>query len=186
MTKTASAASVDLDEVARFSAIADEWWDPHGKFKPLHQINPVRLKFILDTSHQSPITAHSSELRTPNSELSVLDIGCGGGLLCEPMARLGATVTGIDASDTNINIARTHAKHSELTIHYRATTAEALRNESKQFNLVLNMEVIEHVADVAAFMEASCALVKPGGRMILSTINRTPKPTPWPSSVQST
>ncbi len=166
-------ASVDPDEVAKFAALAEEWWDPGGKFAPLHRLNPLRLSFIRDR-----IAAHLN--RDPLGErplagLSVLDIGCGGGLLCEPLARLGAAVTGIDAAEANVAAAARHAAQSGLDIDYRHTTAEALAAGGARFELVLNMEVVEHVADVAAFLEASAALTAPGGAMALATLNRTPK-----------
>ena len=171
-------ASVDPDEVARFAALAGEWWDPAGKFAPLHRLNPVRLTFIRDR-----IAAHNRRdplAERPLAGLRVLDSGCGGGLLCEPMARLGAAVTGIDAAEENVAVAAEHAAEAGLDIDYRHSTAEALAAEalsgsSAGFDLVLNMEVVEHVADVAAFLQASAALLAPGGAMALATLNRTPK-----------
>ena len=171
-------ASVDPEEVAKFAALAEEWWDPDGKFAPLHRLNPLRLSFIRDR-----ITAHLNRdplAERPLAGLSVLDIGCGGGLLCEPLARLGAAVTGIDAAEENIEVAARHAAVSGLDIDYRHSTAEALAAEAlspggARFELVLNMEVVEHVADVAGFLKASAALAAPGGAMALATLNRTPK-----------
>jgi 2-polyprenyl-6-hydroxyphenyl methylase/3-demethylubiquinone-9 3-methyltransferase len=167
------AASIDPNEVAKFSAIAAEWWDPTGKFAPLHKFNPVRLSFI-----KAEAAAHYSRdtraLR-PFEGLSLLDIGCGGGLLSEPMARLGFAVTGADASERNIGTARAHAAQSALAIDYRATTAEALEAEGRSFDVVLNMEVVEHVADVAAYLGACARLVKPGGITIVATMNKTLK-----------
>jgi len=167
------AASVDPTEVAKFSAIAAEWWDPAGKFAPLHKFNPVRLAFI-----RAEAAAHfgrdTRSLR-PFEGLSLLDIGCGGGLLSEPMARLGFAVTGADASDRNIGTARAHAAQSELAIDYRAATAEALVAEGRSFDMVLNMEVVEHVADVSAYLKACTALVKPGGITLVATLNKTLK-----------
>jgi 2-polyprenyl-6-hydroxyphenyl methylase/3-demethylubiquinone-9 3-methyltransferase len=171
-------ASVDPDEVAKFAALAGEWWDPAGKFAPLHRLNPARLTFIRDR-----IAAHAGRdplAERPLAGLRVLDIGCGGGLLCEPMARLGAAVTGIDAAEKNVAVAAKHAAEAGLNIDYRHSTAEALAAETRAgtgagFDLVLNMEVVEHVADVAAFLQASAALVAPGGAMALATLNRTPK-----------
>ena len=168
-----NAASVDAAEVAKFSAMAAEWWDPAGKFAPLHRFNPVRLSFI-----KAEAAAHFGRDRRglrPFEGLSLLDIGCGGGLLAEPMARLGFAVTGADASERNIGTARTHAAQSGLAIDYRATTAEALAAEGQQFDIVLNMEVVEHVADVAAYLNACAALIRPGGLTIVATLNKTLK-----------
>ena len=165
--------SLDPEEIARFSAIASEWWDPDGKFRPLHRLNPTRLSYIRDqaTRHFALAPKAMKLMRG----LSVVDIGCGGGLLSEPMARLGAKVTGIDASERNITVAAQHAKEAGLTIDYRALTAEELAEEGRTFDLVLNMEVLEHVADVEAFLAAAASLLKPGGLMVLATLNRTPK-----------
>lgn len=165
--------SINDDEVARFSAMADEWWDPSGKFKPLHKFNPVRLAYIRDQ-----VISHfklDETARQPFTGLRFLDIGCGGGLLCEPMARLGAEITGADASEKNIRIAEVHAAQSELKIDYRATTAEAMVDAGEQFDVVLNMEVVEHVADMPFYMKSCADLVKPGGLMFVATINRTAK-----------
>jgi 2-polyprenyl-6-hydroxyphenyl methylase/3-demethylubiquinone-9 3-methyltransferase len=169
----ADSASIDPVEVAKFSAIAAEWWDPTGKFAPLHKFNPVRLAFI-----RGEAAAHfgrdARSLR-PFEGLSLLDIGCGGGLLSEPMARLGFAVTGADASARNIGTAKAHAAQSGLMIDYRATTAEALVTEGHSFDVVLNMEVVEHVADVSAYLAACTALVKPGGITVAATLNKTLK-----------
>lgn len=171
---TTQGTTIDPEEVARFSAIAAQWWDPNGKFKPLHIINPLRVGYIRQQvmSHFGMAEHNQPE---PFKGLRLLDIGCGGGLLSEPMARLGAEVTAIDASEKNIKTASVHAIESGLQIDYRCTTAEALAEEERHFDVVLNMEVIEHVADVALFMEKSSALLKPGGMMVLSTLNRTRK-----------
>jgi 2-polyprenyl-6-hydroxyphenyl methylase / 3-demethylubiquinone-9 3-methyltransferase len=166
-------SSVDEAEVAKFSAIAAEWWDPTGKFAPLHKFNPVRLGFIRGEA-ASHFGRDAKSLR-PFEGLSLLDIGCGGGLLSEPMNRLGFAVTGADASQKNIGTASAHAAQSGLAIDYRATTAEALVPEGRQFDVVLNMEVVEHVADVAAYLDACTALVKPGGLTFVATLNKTLK-----------
>jgi 2-polyprenyl-6-hydroxyphenyl methylase/3-demethylubiquinone-9 3-methyltransferase len=168
-----SASTIDQAEVDRFSAMAREWWNPSGKFRPLHKFNPVRLEYIRDS-----VCAHFGRdalAESPLKGLRILDIGCGGGLLCEPMARLGADVVGADASETNIEIARIHASQSGLDIDYRATTAEALADAGEMFDVVLNMEVIEHVADVELFATKCAQMVKPGGLMFVATINRTLK-----------
>lgn len=166
--------TIDPEEVAKFSAIADEWWDPFGKFKPLHKFNPVRLAYIRDC-----VCAHFSRDRrakNPLNKLHLIDIGCGGGLVAEPMYRLGATVTAIDAAERNIKTAMAHALPQDLKIDYRATTVEALAETGAgSFDIVLNLEVVEHVADVDLFLETSASLLKPGGIMIMATINRTLK-----------
>lgn len=164
-------STIDTDEIAKFAAMAEQWWDPTGKFKPLHQLNPVRLGYIREKA-----IAHfgrDGSRRRPLEGLSVLDIGCGGGLLCEPLTRLGAKVTGIDAGEKNIAIARLHAEQSLLEIDYRATTAEALAASGERFDLVLNMEVVEHVDNVPLYMKSCAELVAPGGLLLTSTINRT-------------
>jgi 2-polyprenyl-6-hydroxyphenyl methylase/3-demethylubiquinone-9 3-methyltransferase len=166
-------ASVDPEEVAKFSALAAEWWDPAGKFRPLHRLNPTRLAFIRDRA-----AAHFGRdpgAAQPLAGLSVLDVGCGGGLLTEPLSRLGAEVTGIDAAARNIQVASLHAAQSGLEIDYRHAAAEELADAGEAFDLVLTMEVVEHVADVGAFLAACGALVKPGGIMAAATLNRTPK-----------
>ena len=165
--------TIDPDEVAKFEAMAAEWWDTEGKFKPLHMLNPCRLDYIV-----SQIAAEFNRdvtMPSPFKGLRILDIGCGGGLLCEPMARLGATVIGADAAAGNIPVAQTHAKQSGLKIDYRHTTAEDLAATDEQFDIVLNMEVVEHVADPQEFLTVCQTLLKPGGLMICSTINRNPK-----------
>ena len=165
--------TIDADEVARFSAMADEWWDPTGKFKPLHKFNPIRLGYIRDR-----LCAHfdrDPRSLTPLDGLTLLDVGCGGGLLSEPLARMGAIVTGIDASEKNIGTARAHAARSDVEIDYRCSTAEDLMAAGETFDIVLSLEVVEHVADVDLFLDSCTALVRDGGAMILATLNRTPK-----------
>lgn len=172
-SKPKPAPSVDAGELEKFRALAEEWWDPEGKFRPLHKFNPVRLEYIRDEA-----CAHFRRDRaslTPLSGLSVLDVGCGGGLLCEPLARLGASVTGVDAVARNIEIARTHAETAGVDVHYQAATVEELVAEKRQFDIVLNMEVVEHVADVNAFLAACSAVVADGGLMFFATLNRTAK-----------
>ncbi len=168
-----SATTVNDAEVARFSALAEQWWDPAGKFKPLHKLNPTRLAYIRE--HVLENFGLDGSKRFPLKGLKILDIGCGGGLLCEPMARLGAEVTGVDASERNISIAKIHAEQSGLEINYLATTSEELAAKGEQFDVVLNMEVVEHVADVPLFLKSCSDLVKPGGLMFIATINRTAK-----------
>lgn len=168
-----SGSTVDDAEIARFSAMAAEWWSPTGKFRPLHKFNPTRIAYI-----REKLTTHfgrDPKSMTPLEGLRILDIGCGGGLLSEPLCRMGATMVGADASETNIGIASTHAKEGDLAIDYRATTAESLAEAGEQFDVVLNMEVVEHVADVDLFMQACASMVKPGGLMIVATLNRTMK-----------
>lgn len=165
--------TVDPSEIAKFEAMAAEWWDPNGKFKPLHMLNPCRLDYIT-----SQIAAeYERDLKSPSpfAGLRVLDIGCGGGLLAEPMARLGAEVVGADAAERNIPVAQVHAEQSGLTIDYRHTTAEDMAAAGEQFDVVLNMEVVEHVADPLGYLTACRQLLKPGGLHVCSTINRNPK-----------
>ena len=162
--------TIDNSEILKFQAMADEWWDPLGKFKPLHMLNPCRLKYITDQ-----ISWHYSlnlDDKMPFDGLSVLDIGCGGGLLSEPMARMGAQVLGADAAERNIPIAQAHAKQSDLKIDYRHTSVEALVEEPLRFDVILNMEVIEHVSDPSSFLQACFELLNPNGLMVCSTINR--------------
>ncbi|HET7409226.1 MAG TPA: bifunctional 2-polyprenyl-6-hydroxyphenol methylase/3-demethylubiquinol 3-O-methyltransferase UbiG [Paracoccaceae bacterium] len=167
------AGTVDPREIARFNAMAARWWDPDGPLKPLHALNPCRLGYIVDQ-----ITAQHGrdpKARRALDGLRVLDIGCGGGLLTEPMARLGAEVMGADAGAENIAAAKAHARQTGLEIDYRVTTAEALAVAGEDFDVVLNMEVIEHVADPRGYLDACARLVRPGGLMLTSTINRTAK-----------
>ncbi len=166
-------SSVDQREISKFEAMAAEWWDPNGKFKPLHMLNPCRLDYI--TSQIAAEFERDLADESPFDGLRILDIGCGGGLLSEPMARLGATVVGADAAARNIPVAQLHAEQSGLRIDYRHTTAEALAEAGETFDVVLNMEVVEHVADPRSYIEACRRLLKPGGLMVCSTINRTPK-----------
>ncbi|MFV0514545.1 MAG: bifunctional 2-polyprenyl-6-hydroxyphenol methylase/3-demethylubiquinol 3-O-methyltransferase UbiG [Jhaorihella sp.] len=166
-------STVDAAEIAKFEAMAAEWWDPHGKFKPLHMLNPCRLDYI--TAQIAGQFDRDLSAPSPFAGLRLLDIGCGGGLLCEPMARLGADVVGADAAEGNLPVARIHAEQSGLAIDYRHTTAEALAEAGERFDSVLNMEVVEHVADPAAYLAACRRLLKPGGLHICSTINRNPK-----------
>ncbi len=171
--RTAPENTVDPEEVARFSAMADEWWDHNGPFRPLHKFNPVRLSFIRDQ-----ICAHfqrNAATARPFEGLRLLDIGCGGGLLSEPVCRLGAQVTGADASAENIGCAKAHAARQNLDIDYRNVTTDALITEPARFEVILNMEVVEHVANPDAFIMQCASLLAPGGLMILATLNRTAK-----------
>ena len=175
--KTASTlgkTTIDPAEIEKFTAMADEWWDPFGKFKPLHKFNPVRLAYIRDAA-----CAHFGRDRRgkkPLEGLRLLDIGCGGGLVAEPMRRLGAEVVAIDAAERNIKTAMAHAAPLKLDIDYRATTVEALAEAGEApFDIVLNLEVVEHVADVDLFLETAARLLKPGGITVMATINRTLK-----------
>ncbi len=168
-----SSTTVNPEEVAWFTAIADEWWDPNGKFRPLHKFNPTRLTFI-----RNSLCDHfglDKEADLPLKGLKILDIGCGGGLISEPLCRMGAEMTSIDAGDKNIKTAMVHSEAGGLDIDYRCVFPEDLAAEGLQFDAVMNMEVIEHVADIDAFLKASCSLVRPGGAMIGATLNRTVK-----------
>lgn len=168
-----TASSIDDAEVAKFRAMAAEWWDPAGKFKPLHMLNPVRLDYI--TGQIAAEFARDRKSLRPFEGLRLLDIGCGGGLIAEPMARLGAAVTGADAAAENIEVARLHAEQSGLAIDYRAVTAESLLAEGAQFDVVLALEIVEHVADPQQFLTTCARLLRPGGVLIASTLNRTPQ-----------
>ncbi len=165
--------TIDPSEIAKFEAMAAEWWDPSGKFKPLHMMNPVRLDYT--TSQIAAEFERDLATEKPFAGLRILDIGCGGGLLCEPMARLGAAVVGVDAAPRNIPVAQIHAEQSGLKIDYRVGTAEAMADAGEQFDVVLNMEVVEHVADPLGYLTACQQLLKPGGLHLCSTINRNPK-----------
>ena len=169
----AAHSTIDPAEVAKFEAMAAEWWDPNGKFRPLHMLNPCRLDYIC--AQIAAECGRDLAADRPFAGLRILDIGCGGGLLSEPMARLGAEVVGADAAPRNIPVAQLHAEQSGLKIDYRHTTAEALAGAGERFDVVLNMEVVEHVADPAAYLAACHDLLKPGGLMICSTLNRNPK-----------
>ena len=166
-------STVDPAEIEKFQAMAAEWWDENGKFKPLHMLNPCRLDYIT----RQIAGEFDRDLKTdkPFAGLRILDIGCGGGLLSEPMARLGADVVGADAAERNIPVAQVHAEQSGLTIDYRHTTAEAMAEAGEQFDVVLNMEVVEHVSSPIDYLTACQQLLKPGGLQICSTLNRNPK-----------
>jgi 2-polyprenyl-6-hydroxyphenyl methylase / 3-demethylubiquinone-9 3-methyltransferase len=153
--------------------MAAEWWNPDGKFAPLHRFNPVRLRFIRETATRHFVRPAQS--LKPFEGLALLDIGCGGGLLSEPMARLGFSVMGADASEKNVQIARAHASASDIGIDYRCTTAEALAEGGANFDVILNMEVVEHVADLTLYLESCARLLRPGGIMIVATLNKTLK-----------
>ena len=169
----AARRTVDPAEIDKFSALAADWWDPAGSFAPLHRLNPTRLAFIRER-----VCAHfgrGARGLEPFAGLELLDIGCGGGLVSEPMARLGATVTGIDAGDAGLEAARSHAGETELAIAYRRASAEELAAEGAQFDVVLNLEVVEHALDPLAFLTATAVLVRPGGALVAATLNRTAK-----------
>tara|TARA_B100000575_G_scaffold213159_1_gene173959 strand:- start:32 stop:754 length:723 start_codon:yes stop_codon:yes gene_type:complete len=162
-------SSINKKEIEKFSKMATEWWDPNGKFKPLHKFNPIRIKYI----KENIINNFSLEnKKKPLQKIEILDIGCGGGLLSEPMCRMGANVTGIDASVTNIKIAKLHAKKNNLKINYIATPPENLRIE-KKFDVILNMEIVEHVEDINFFLKSCSKLLKKNGLMFVATLNKT-------------
>jgi len=166
-------SSLDPAEIEKFSALAKQWWDPNGPFGALHRMNPVRMGFIREKAAKHfPAPAAK---RTPLAGLSALDLGCGGGLVSAPLARLGADVTGLDASEEAIGAARAYAESAGLAINFEVCAAEALAASGAQFDLVTALEIVEHVADVGAFLTAAQALLKPGGLIVISTINRTPK-----------
>jgi len=164
-------SSVNKKEIEKFSNMADEWWDPHGKFKPLHKFNPIRIKYIKENIIDQFKTRNKAK---PLSGISILDIGCGGGLLSEPMCRLGANITGIDASIKNIKIARLHAKRNGLKINYICSSPEKLKI-TKKFDVILNMEIVEHVEDIPFFLKSCSKLLKKNGLMFVATINKTLK-----------
>ena len=169
----ATAASVDPAEIARFEAIGEDWWNPEGSMRALHRINPLRIGWLVDL-----MSAHFALQRgapAPLAGLSILDIGCGAGLLAEPLSRLGADVTGLDPAPGNIDVARRHAEETGATLTYRAATLEQLALETRRYDVVLAMEVVEHVNDMPAFVAAACSLVQPGGLIAASTLNRTLK-----------
>lgn len=171
--QTRAGTTVDATEIAKFTAMAEAWWDPHGDFKPLHRLNPVRIAYIRDVA-----AAHfgrEAGAEAPLEGLALLEVGCGGGLLCEPMRRLGAEVTGIDPAPRNIGVARTHAEATGLKITYLPCAAEDLLERGDTYDIVLAMEVVEHVADVGTFIQNCSRLVRPGGLMFLATLNRTAK-----------
>jgi 2-polyprenyl-6-hydroxyphenyl methylase/3-demethylubiquinone-9 3-methyltransferase len=163
--------SVNKKEIDKFSKIADEWWDPEGKFKPLHKFNPTRIKYIKENIINNFKLKNKSK---PLSGIKILDIGCGGGLLSEPMSRMGANVTGIDASDKNIKIAKLHSKKNKLKINYLCSSPEKLKI-TKKFDVILNMEIVEHVEDIDFFLKSCSKLLKKNGLMFVATINKTLK-----------
>ena len=173
MTERPQSSSIDPAEVAKFQAMAAEWWDPQGKFKPLHMLNPTRLDYV--TAQIAGQFGRDRDAARPFDGLGILDIGCGGGLMAEPMARLGADVTGADAAAGNITVASLHAQEQGLDIDYLATTSEALAAQGRSYDVVMALEIVEHVADPAAFIATCRDLVKPGGLLIQSTLNRNPK-----------
>ena len=161
--------TINKEEIDKFSKIAEEWWDPEGKFKPLHIFNPLRIKYI-----KNSIIKHFKikKKKLPLSGLKILDIGCGGGLIAEPMSRLGANITGIDASEKNINIAKAHLKKNKLKINYKCASPENL-NQKENFDVILNLEIIEHVQDVNLFLKSCSKMLNKGGIMFVATLNRT-------------
>ena len=173
VNRESQSASVDAAEVERFSRYGATWWDPRGPMATLHKFNPVRLAYIRD--HATEHFGHDAKKLDCLKGLRILDIGCGGGILCEPLARLGAAMVGADPAEKNIAAARVHAAQGGLAIDYRATTAEALADAAERFDIVLAMEVVEHVADVKLFVRRCAEMVNPGGLMIAATINRTMK-----------
>jgi 2-polyprenyl-6-hydroxyphenyl methylase/3-demethylubiquinone-9 3-methyltransferase len=171
MPRNAS-ASIETREIDQFSQHAEDWWNPAGKFKPLHRLNPVRVEYVRDQ-----VCAHFGRKtgRQSFKDLRILDVGCGGGLLSEPLARLGGQVTGLDASEETITIAKAHAKQSDLAIDYRNGSVEDLAKQKTRYDVIIALEVAEHVADMASFLDGIRKLLKPDGLLIMSTLNRTPK-----------
>ncbi len=163
--------TINKKEIEKFSKIAEEWWDPEGKFKPLHKFNPIRISYIKNNIIQSFKLKNKNK---PLEKVKILDIGCGGGLLCEPMSRLGANVVGIDASDKNIKVAKLHAKKNNLDIKYLCATPETFKTEIK-FDVILNMEIVEHVENVEFFLKSSSELLRKNGMMFVATLNKTLK-----------
>jgi 2-polyprenyl-6-hydroxyphenyl methylase/3-demethylubiquinone-9 3-methyltransferase len=171
MTESPRASTVDPAEVARFERLAETWWDPKGPMRPLHKFNPVRLAFIRDEACRR--FGRDRRAPRPLEGLRILDVGCGGGVLSEPLARLGARVTGLDPAEGNVRVARLHAESAGVPVDYRSETVEDVVAAGERFDVVLAMEVVEHVADVRAFTAACCAAVAPGGVLVMATINRT-------------
>lgn len=173
MAAKQASRSIDPIEIAKFDRLAATWWDPHGPMAPLHRLNPARLGYLRDR-----LCGHfdrDAAVRRPLDGLRILDVGCGGGLIAEPLTRLGASVTGLDAAAENLGVARAHAMEAGLVIDYRAETVEAMAARRRSFDAVLALEIVEHVADVPGFLAAVARLVRPGGALVLSTLNRTPK-----------
>lgn len=166
-----AAGTVDPAEVARFRALAERWWDPEGSFRPLHQLNPVRIAYVRDALARR--LGRDPHQQRPLAGVRLLDVGCGGGLIAEPMSRLGATVTGIDVVERNIEVARLHAAQSGLSIDYRLAPIETLAAEGARFDVVLALEVVEHVADLEAFVSHCASVLNPGGTLVVATLNRT-------------
>ncbi|WP_440681220.1 bifunctional 2-polyprenyl-6-hydroxyphenol methylase/3-demethylubiquinol 3-O-methyltransferase UbiG [Candidatus Pelagibacter sp. HIMB1623] len=163
--------TINKKEIEKFSKMADEWWDPNGKFKPLHKFNPIRIQYIKENIIKNFNLPKNNK---PLSGINILDIGCGGGLLSEPMSRLGASVTGIDASEKNVQIAKLHSKKNKLKINYICSSPEKI-NVKKKFDVILNMEIVEHVEDIELFLKSSSNLLKKNGLMFIATINKTLK-----------
>ena len=163
--------TINKKEIEKFSKIAEEWWNPEGKFKPLHKFNPIRISYIKENIIK---TFKINQKKTPLKKIKILDIGCGGGLLAEPMCRLGAEVTAIDASEKNINVAKLHSKKNDLKINYICTSPEKLQIKNK-FDVILNMEIVEHVEDVNFFLKSSSKFLKKNGIMFIATLNKTLK-----------
>jgi len=163
--------TINKKEIEKFSKIAEEWWDPEGKFKPLHKFNPIRISYLKNNIIQSFKLKNKNK---PLEKVKILDIGCGGGLLCEPMSRLGADVVGIDASDKNIKVAKLHAKKNNLDIEYLCTSPETFKTDIK-FDVILNMEIVEHVENVDLFLKSSSELLRKNGMMFVATLNKTLK-----------